>query len=114
MTKCWRINLRRRDLMRYVTDELTPDRVRRIEDNLLDCGDCRDTVARLRGGGRFAAQLPRVTPQRDAWKAIEAAIDREDARAAQPAQTTSSAARWRGRLLTPRFALAAIAGAMLL
>jgi hypothetical protein len=113
MMKCWRVNLRR-DLMRYVTDELTPDRVRRIEDHLLDCGDCRDTVAHLRGGQRFAAQLPCITPQRDVWDAIEAAIDREEARPAYPAQTTGSAARWRSRLLTPRFALAAIAGAVLL
>jgi Anti-sigma-K factor rskA. len=100
--------------MRYVTDELTPDGVRRIEDHLLDCGDCRDTVARLRSGQRFAAQLPRITPQRDVWDAIEAAIDREDTQPAHPARTTSRAAAWRRWLLTPRFALAAIAGAMLL
>ena len=111
--KCWRI-IQRRELMRYVTDELTPDRVRRMEDHLLDCGDCRDTVARLRSGQRFAAQLPRITPQRDVWDAIEAAIDRDGAHPARDARTTWSAARWRSLLLTPRFALAAIAGAMLL
>jgi hypothetical protein len=113
MMKCWQI-IRRRDLMRYVTDELTPDRVRRIEDHLLNCGDCRDTVARLRSGQRFAVQLPRITPQRDVWDAIEAAIDQGDKRGARPARPTGSAARWRSRLLSPRFALAAIAGAMLL
>jgi hypothetical protein len=109
MRKCWRINLQR-DLMRYVTDGLTPGRVRRVEDHLLDCGECRDTVARLRGGHRFAAQLPRVTPQRDVWNAIDAAIDQMGAPAAPPAR---SPAAWR-RSFAPRFILAGVAGAVLL
>jgi len=113
MKKCWRIHLRR-DLMRYISEGLTPNRVRRIEDHLLDCGECRDTVARLRSGQRFAAQLPRITPQRDAWNAIEAAIDQMDAPAARPAEPSANAARWRSRLFAPRFALAAVAGAILL
>lgn len=111
--KCWRMNLRR-DMMRYITDELTPNRVRRVEDHLLDCGHCRDRVARLRGGQRFAAQLPRVIPQHDLWDAIETAIDRQEGRTAQPLRPISSAAGWRSLLLNPRFALAAIAGAILL
>lgn len=110
MMKCWRVNLRR-DLMRYITDGLTPNRARRVEDHLLDCGECRDTVARLRSGQRFAAQLPRIAPQRDVWARLEAAIDQMDAPAAQ---TAGSAANWRSRLLVPRFALAAIAGVVLL
>jgi hypothetical protein len=113
MMKCWR-TIRRRDLTRYVTDDLTPERVRRMEDHLLDCGDCRDMVARLRGGGRLASQLPRITPQRDVWEAIEAAIDQEDARTARDARTSKDAARWRGLLLNPRFALTAIVLAILL
>src|SRR5689334_7830224 len=104
MMKCWRISLRR-DLMRYITDELTPDRVRRIEDHLLDCGHCRDAVARLRSGERFAAQLPRITPQHDIWDALEAAIDREDAHPAPPVHAIWSAARWRNWLLNPRLAV---------
>lgn len=113
MMKCWRIYLRR-DLMRYVTDGLTPDRVRRVEDHLLDCGNCRDTVARLRGGQRFAAQLPRVMPLRDVWDAIEAAIGREGVPAARTVPATGGGAGWRSLLLNPRFALAATAGAVLL
>src|SRR6185295_10350376 len=97
MIKCWRINLRR-DLMRYVTDGLTPNRARRVEDHLLDCGECRDTVARLRNGQRFAAQLPRIAPQRDVWARVEAAIDQIDAPSAQP---TGRAANWRSELFAP-------------
>ncbi|HJQ25426.1 MAG TPA: zf-HC2 domain-containing protein [Blastocatellia bacterium] len=103
MMKCWRFNLRR-DLVRYVTDELTPGRVRRVEDHLLDCGECRDAAARLRSGQRLAAQLPQVTPQRDGWAAIEAAIDREDTRR-EPA---TRSAGWRARILTPRVVVAAL------
>jgi len=103
MMKCWRINLRR-DLVRYVTDELTPNRMRRIEDHLLDCGECRDAAASLRGGQRLAAQLPQVKPQRDAWERIAAAIDREAA-SREPA---TGGAGWRARVLTPRLALAAM------
>lgn len=108
--RCWRISLRR-DLTAYVTDELTPARGRRVEDHLLDCGACRDVVARLRGGQRLAAQLPRIAPQRDVWDAIEAAIDREDLSAAPSVERP---ARWRNWLLNPRFALGAVAGAILL
>jgi len=100
--------MRRRELTRYVTDGLTPERVRRMEDHLLDCGDCRDAVARLRGGQRFAAHLPRVTPRRDVWDAIEAAIDREDVQPA-PSLPARRAVRWRAVLLNPRFALTAAA-----
>jgi Putative zinc-finger len=110
MIKCWRINLRR-DLMRYVTNGLTPNRARRVEDHLLDCGECRDTVARLRNGQRFAAQLPRIAPQRDVWARVEAAIDQMEAPSAQP---TGRLANWRSGLFAPRLALAAIAGAVLL
>ena len=113
MMKCWR-TLRRRDLTRYVTDDLTPEHVRRMEEHLLDCGDCRDLVARLRGGQRLASQLPRVTPQRDIWEAIESAIDQQDTRAMRPARTIKGPARWRGRLLSPRFALTAMSVAILL
>src|SRR5690349_24149382 len=97
--KCWRI-IKRRELTRYVTDGLTPERVRRMEDHLLDCGDCRDAVARLRGGQRFAAHLPRVTPSRDIWDAIEAAIDKEDLSSTAPAPRHTR--RWGAALLSPR------------
>lgn len=107
--KCWRINLRR-DLVRYVTDELPADGVRRVEAHLLDCGDCRDAVAHLRSGQRFAAQLPRVKPQGDAWGRIEAAIDREDARR-EPA---TGGVGWRAVGFGPRLAFAAVAFVLLL
>lgn len=102
--KCWRI-IKRRELTRYVTDGLTPERVRRMEDHLLDCGDCRDAVARLRGGQRFAAHLPRVTPPRDIWGVIEAAIDKEETSGAPLAPHRTP--RWGAVLLRPRVALMA-------
>ena len=111
--KCWR-TIKRRELARYVTDGLTAERMRRVENHLLDCGDCRAAVARLRGGQRFAAHLPRVSAQRDVWDAIEAAIDREDARAASPAPTASRLASWRAVLLSPRAAVAAGVAVILL
>ncbi|MFL6215383.1 MAG: zf-HC2 domain-containing protein [Blastocatellia bacterium] len=102
--KCWR-TIKRRELTRYVTDGLTPERVQRVEDHLLDCGDCRDAVARLRGGQHFAAHLPRVTPQRDVWDAIEAAIDKQEASAIQSAPVSRRTPRWRALLPAPRYAL---------
>jgi anti-sigma factor RsiW len=106
--KCWR-TIKRRELARYVTDGLTAERMRRVENHLLDCGDCRDVVARLRGGQRFATHLPRVSAQRDVWDAIEAAIDREATPTASPTPTARRAASWRAVLLRPRFAVAAVA-----
>jgi hypothetical protein len=111
--KCWRI-IKRRELARYVTDGLTPERVRRMEDHLLDCGDCRDAVARLRGGQHFAAHLPRVAPSRDIWDAIETAIDNEDMSAAVAAPAPRRTRRWGAVLLRPRFAVAAGVVALLL
>ena len=115
MMKCWRIDIHRRFSL-YLSGELPPDRVQRVEDPLLDCGTCRDRLAHLRLGHRLAMQMPRVTPARDPWDAIEAAIDREAASGAREkllAPGASSlgplAAAWRKRLLNPAFALGLIA-----
>jgi hypothetical protein len=113
--KCWRIDLHRRYSL-YLDGELTPDRVKRVEDHLLDCGTCRDRVAHLRLGHRLAAQMPRVTPARDPWDAIEAAIEREAA-SGSPARLAAPGANrrgplvadWRRRLLNPAFALGLVA-----
>ncbi len=78
--RCWRLNLHRKFAL-YLNSELAPERVKRIEDHLLDCGSCRARLARTRNGHRLAQAAPRFTPRRDPWAAIEAAIDKEQDRA---------------------------------
>jgi hypothetical protein len=99
--KCWRIDLRR-SFPLYVIGELESSAVKRVEDHLLDCGSCRTRVARLRNGHRLAQEMPRFTPDRDPWSAIEAAID---ARQLRPAVNGTS---WRAIVLKPGFALALV------
>jgi hypothetical protein len=111
--RCWRIDLQR-NFSLYLNGELESDGVRRIEDHILDCGSCRTTLARLRGGHRLAGQLPRFTPQRDPWAAIEAAIEKEGPRApVTPPARAGLADRWRGRGLRPSFALGVAVALML-
>jgi hypothetical protein len=78
--RCWRLNLWR-NFSLYLSGELGPRKIERIEDHLLDCGRCRARLARIRHGHRFAQSAPRFTPRRDPWAAIEAAIDKEQNRA---------------------------------
>ena len=91
--RCWRIDLQRSFLL-YLTGELESDRIKRIENHLLDCGPCRTSLARLRNGHRFASQMPRFKPQRDPWGAIEAAIENMEA-GISPAPRTPVASLWR-------------------
>jgi len=102
--RCWRVDLKR-NFSRYLNGELAAREVERIENHLLDCGGCRTALARLRSGHRFAIQLPRATPQRDSWNAIEEALDAEHPRF----RTAPSQARdaWRGILIRPSVAIAA-------
>jgi len=108
--KCWRIDLRR-SFSLYVTGELETGAVKRVEDHLLDCGSCRTRLARLRNGHRLAQEMPRFTPQRDRWTAIEAAID---AQQPIPMSNAPGAASWREVVLKPGFALAVIGVAALI
>lgn len=107
--KCWRIDLRH-SFSLYVTGELDVSAVKRVEDHLLDCGSCRTRIARLRNGHRLAQEMPRFTPRRDPWTAIEAAIEAEPF---APAPNTRSRARWRKLVLKPGFAFALIGVAAL-
>lgn len=99
--RCLRIDLQRRFSL-YVTGELESGAVKRVEDHLIDCGSCRTRLARLRNGHRLAQEMPRFTPQRDPWSAIEAAIE------AQPVKSDRRGASWREMVLKPGVALAAI------
>jgi Putative zinc-finger len=101
--KCWRIDLRR-DFSRYLDKELAPQAVKRVEDHLLDCGECRTRMARMQTGHRLARQMPRLIPERDPWLAIEAAISREQD---SPSQSPLKPPRLKldlRRLVTPKFA----------
>jgi len=102
--RCWRIDLQR-SFSLYLTGELKSDRIKRIENHLLDCGPCRTGIARLRNGHRFASQMPRFKPQRDPWDAIEAAIEKAEAgvSTAPPARALV-ASLWR----KPTFAVGAV------
>ena len=68
-----RIDLRP-NFSRYVHGELRPARLRKIEDHLFDCGECRARLARVQATHTLASQLPREAPFRDPWDAIEAAL----------------------------------------
>jgi hypothetical protein len=88
----------------YADGELKEKSVRRIEEHLLDCNDCRLRLARLRDGQRFARYLPRETPQGDNWAAIAAALDADENPAAVlPAKAKDSFA-WRGLFTSPLLA----------
>ena len=102
--RCWRVSLKRK-FSCYLNGELAPREVKQIEDHLLDCGACREKLARMRGGHLFAGQLPRLTPQRDGWRAIEAALEAEDSRPVKDAVASAG----RGIVIRPSFAIAAAA-----
>jgi anti-sigma factor RsiW len=108
--KCWRIDLRR-SFSLYLNGELEASAVKRVEDHLLDCGLCRTRLARLRNGHRLAQEMPRFTPKRDPWTAIEAAIESQQP---IPAPNAGGGARWREVVLKPGFALAVIGVAALI
>lgn len=102
--KCLRIDLRRKYSL-YLNGELETNVVKRIEDHLMDCGSCRVRVAHLRNGHRLAQEIPRFSPERDPWTAIEAAIG---AQRPTPAEAARNDARWRALILKPGFAFAVI------
>jgi hypothetical protein len=108
--KCLRIDLHRA-FSAYLNGELESSSVRRLEDHLIDCGSCRTRLARLRNGHRLAQEMPRFTPQRDPWTAIEAAIE---ARRPIRAISVGRAANWSRHFLKPGVALAVIGVAALI
>src|SRR5215475_1688258 len=102
--QCWRFDLRR-TFSRYLNGELDHNKVKRVEDHLLDCGNCRTRLARMRNGHRLAQQLPRFTPDRDPWNAIEAAIS-----GAGPANVNNGlrTMSWRYLIAKPGLAFAVV------
>src|SRR5215469_12877947 len=64
----------KRQLAMYADGETSRQAATRIEDHLVDCGNCRANLLRLRAGRRFARQAPRRRAASDQWHAIEAMI----------------------------------------
>jgi hypothetical protein len=79
-------------MSRYLHGELRASSVGRLEDHLLDCGECRALLVRIRTGDSFMQRAPRLRPQNDRWAAIEAAIGPENSRPLLPARDASEAA----------------------
>lgn len=75
--KCWRFDIRR-DFSRYVTGELPAVRTARLEDHLLDCGECRVILARMKRGNSYAKSAPPAVLKRDPWSMIERGILSDD------------------------------------
>lgn len=101
--RCLRFNLWKK-FTPYVDGELEVKAVKRVEDHLLDCNDCRVRLARLRDGHRFAMHLPREAPQGDGWQAIAAALDADDAPMPVTPRPRKAPVAWRGVLTSPLFA----------
>jgi len=105
--KLFKVNLRclysRRRLAVYADGELPRRIADRIENHLVDCGECRAILLRLREGQRFASQVPRRSLASDQWAEIEAliAVDGKGS----PAPTGVRFAGWR----RPAWALLATA-----
>lgn len=105
--RCLRFDLRR-NFSLYLNGELKANAVKRVEEHLIECGECRTRVARLRNGHRFALEMPRFVPQRDPWDAIEAAIQ------ARPEHGEPRSGGWRVQVFKPGVALGVIGVAALI
>jgi hypothetical protein len=103
----------KRDISRYIHEELSSSALKRLEDHVLDCGECRSALARIRTGDNFARRATALTPGRDLWPSIESAIASDGAGPKQrDVETTSDRDAGRSRLARPALA-GAIAVAMI-
>jgi len=91
--QCFRFDISRQ-LTAYLDGELAPSAVARVESHLLDCSSCRAQLMGLREGRGFAERIRHARPVRDAWTAIEAALDApvEGGRSTRARRTGST--RW--------------------
>ncbi len=105
MMRCLRFDLWK-NFSPYLDGELDAKTIKRVEDHLLDCNDCRARLSRLRDGHRFAVQLPCHAPQGDGWEAIAAALDADDTPMPFIPTPKKAPVVWRGVLTSPLFASA--------
>jgi anti-sigma factor RsiW len=113
--KCLRFDLRRM-LPLYLHGELSAGRVRALEDHLLDCGECRSRLSKLKTGHRMALHLPSLGPQRDPWLGLERLIEHGE----PPSSGSAGEGRgrgipfWRALLIKPAVSVTALAVAALM
>ena len=86
--KCFRVDIRRK-LSRYVHGELPSAVVKRVEDHLLDCGDCRASLARIKVGHGLLKHLPYAAMNEDQWRSREVDFDSD--------RVVAPVARWGSR-----------------
>jgi hypothetical protein len=67
-------------LSEYVDDELVPAERLQLEQHLLDCARCRETVDELRDVAAAARRLEDTPPATDLWPAVAAALPRASSR----------------------------------
>jgi hypothetical protein len=97
----------------YVDGELSEKTVKRVEEHLLDCNDCRLRLARLRDGQRFARYLPQETPQYNNWEALAIALDADENPAPFVSVPEKESFAWRKVFTSPLLASAMLTIAFL-
>jgi anti-sigma factor RsiW len=65
-----------RELSAYRQNELSPDRVKRVEEHLARCAACRGELDAIAFGIRLAEKLPVAGAPESVWLAIRAGLDR--------------------------------------
>lgn len=88
------------DFSRYLDGELTSPIERELEEHLMDCGECRSHLSRLRAGARMARHVPSFKPAHDRFADIQKALDREKEFGAFP--DTSAPRKGNGRRANSR------------
>ena len=92
-------------LSEYLDDELTPDERRALDAHLVDCGDCKMTLAALRNVVARASTVTPRPPERDLWDGVAAQIGVTRS----PETLPSRRAAWRISFTLPQLVAAGLA-----
>jgi Putative zinc-finger len=105
---CWRFDLRGK-LLPYVEGLLDTRDVMRLEQHLLDCEQCRESVARLRAGHSLAQRLARVAQTESSLPPFADLMQAQAGSAWTRPQRFLPGSGWSDRLASPRVVTALIA-----
>jgi hypothetical protein len=83
----------RRRLAAYADREVSRGVADKIENHLVDCGECRAMLLRLRAGQRIASLVPLRSPDSEQWNAIEALIEADGQKHTAPARVRVAGSR---------------------